>query len=127
MEAGVDGLERDRRGSAFVRKLVALVVKKMTPRTRPKRNNPKLPRQLLTAAYAMSTLYILICAYFAMLYGLKFSKEMEKAWLIAFIISMVQMFVIQETLKIGGRETLKTVVFPQFTAFLAGSILARFF
>ena len=76
-------------------------------------------------AYALAFAWYMVCLYMCVLYGLKFTPDIERAWLIAFFVSLFQDIFINETLLIGALASFRLTLMPRVLGFLAGHFVAR--
>jgi len=77
-------------------------------------------------AYLMAFMWYMIAAYFAILYGLKFSTAIEQAWLIAFFVSVLQDLFVNETLIISATTSVQFIALPNIAGWMAGRIVSRY-
>ena len=77
-------------------------------------------------AYLMATIWYLTACYFAILYGVAFSTEIEQAWLIAFFVSVLQDLFINETLIISVSTSVKYIFVPNAAGWMATRIVSKY-
>lgn len=76
-----------------------------------------MPPAMMALPYLMSILTFFITCYFVLLYGLSFTPEMEKEWLEAAGVGLIQELILQQFLKITLLGFIQAVILPTtFTA-----------
>eukprot|EP00960_Hanusia_phi_P061878 764965-Hanusia_phi.AAC.2 len=71
-----------------------------------------LPPNFSIAVYILAVLWMLLCSYFIVIHGIRFSAQMEEAWLVAFVVSIIQDILIQQVLVIVFKSTFQKVLLP---------------
>ena len=71
-----------------------------------------LPPKFSVAVYILAMLWMLLCSYFIVIHGIRFSPQMEEAWLVAFVVSVIQDILIQQVLVIVFKSTFQKVLLP---------------
>jgi hypothetical protein len=67
-----------------------------------------------------------ICFYFCLLLGVTFSKEIERAWLMAFFLAIFQDLFITETMVLSTATSVKMVIIPNLASVISGSIAKKY-
>ena len=111
--------------AAVAKKLVAVVSK---PSMDEKKNKRKklIDYRFQYMAYFLATMWYGICFYFCLILGVTFSREIERAWLMALFLAIVQDLFINETMVISISTTVKMVLIPNIAALLSGRIAKKY-
>jgi hypothetical protein len=110
--------------AAVARKLVAAISK---PVDEKKDKRKKLiDHRFQYMAYGLATMFYGVCFYFCLLLGVTFSKEIERAWLMAFFLAILQDLFISETVVISITTTVKMVLIPNLAALISGRIAQKY-
>lgn len=110
--------------AAIAKKLVSAVSK---PVDEKKEKRKKLiDYRFQYMAYFLATMWYGICFYFCLLLGVTFSKEIERAWLMALFLAIVQDLFINETMIISITTTVKMVLIPNIASLLSGRIAKKY-
>lgn len=110
--------------AAVARKLVAAISK---PVDQKKDKRKKLiDHRFQYMAYFLATMFYSVCFYFCLLLGVTFSKEIERAWLMAFFLAILQDLFISETVVISVTTTVKMVLIPNLAALISGRIAQKY-
>jgi hypothetical protein len=74
-----------------------------------------LPPKVAYAVYAMSYMWFGLCFYLIMIHGLHFNSNMEAAWLIASVVSIVQELLIHQLLGLVFNSAFRQLFIPTLT------------
>ena len=66
-----------------------------------------LPPRTSYCVYAIGWLFITLCFYLINLHGLKFSRNLELAWVIASVVGVLQELLIQQTLSVAFQSAFR--------------------
>jgi len=110
--------------AAVAKKLVAAISK---PVDEKKEKRKKLiDHRFQYMAYGLATMFYGICFYFCLLLGVTFSKEIERAWLMAFFLAIFQDLFITETMVLSTATSVKMVIIPNLASVISGSIAKKY-
>ena len=110
--------------AAIAKKLVNAISK---PEDEKKEKRKKLiDYRFQYMAYFLATMFYGVCFYFCLLLGVTFTKEIERAWLMAFFLAIVQDLFISETMVISIQTTVKMVLIPNIASFISGRIAKQY-
>ena len=76
-------------------------------------------------AYILATIWYMVCIYFCLLIGISFTKDVADAWILGFVISIVQDLVVMESIKLTTETGVNTLIKPQIISFLAATVASR--
>ena len=111
---------------SVAQKVAARMVKKtMTPKSKYDKPEVHIDHRFQYMAYLLSTIWILVCIYFCLLMGVAFTKDVADAWILGFLIAIIQDLVVMESIKICADSAVKTVIKPQLASLLAASVVGR--
>ena len=79
-------------------------------------------RRFQLFAYSMAFMWFTICAYISILYGLRFTADIEQVWTIAVCISILQDFFINEVFIICSVTAFKILLLPNIIEYIAGRL-----
>ena len=77
-------------------------------------------------AYLLATIFYGVCFYFCLLLGVTFSNEIERAWLTALGLAILQDLFINETLVISCITVVKLVLVPRIASLISERIAKKY-
>ncbi|MGB1599287.1 MAG: hypothetical protein ACPIOQ_41440, partial [Promethearchaeia archaeon] len=66
----------------------------MTPKSKYDKPEVHIDHRFQYMAYLLSTIWILVCIYFCLLMGVAFTKDVADAWILGFLIAIIQDLVV---------------------------------
>jgi hypothetical protein len=110
--------------AAVAKKLVAAISKPVDEKA--EKRKKLIDHRFQYMAYFLATMFYGICFYFCLLLGVTFSKEIERAWLMAFFMAIFQDLFITETMVISTVTSVKMVLIPNLASVISGSIAKKY-